>query len=224
MKTYIRLSYILDIKDPLPPSIPAPQLRPLYTIEKDKVNSQVLQLANHTGTHVDSPRHVIENGLSILDFSLEEFIFQRPIVLDFRLEDGDIVGPNHLIKHMALIGGADIAIFRFGYAQARKTDPNRFVLRSPGFGVEAAKWLKANFKGLRAIGMDVPSFSCSAHLDQTMSAHNEILGGEGRRFMIIEDMDLSHNLTGLTEIHVHPWLVQGMDSGPCTVIGVMNTR
>jgi hypothetical protein len=54
-----------------------------------------------------------------------------------------------------------------------------------------------------------------------MAAHHELLGGEGRRFLIIEDMNLEQDLTGLREVRVCPWLVQGMDSGPCAVVGVI---
>ena len=54
-----------------------------------------------------------------------------------------------------------------------------------------------------------------------MSAHNELLGGPGRRFLIVEEMDLDHDLAGLAEVRLQPWLVAGMDSGPCSIVGVM---
>jgi len=81
--------------------------------------------------------------------------------------------------------------------------------------------LRASFPDLRAVGMDVPSFSCIRHLDETMRAHNVVLGGEGRRFLIVEDMDLDQDLSGLAEVWLAPLLVDGTDSGPCTVFGVV---
>ena len=47
------------------------------------------------------------------------------------------------------------------------------------------------------------------------------LGGAGRRFLVIEDMDLEQDLSTLCEVRVNPWLVEGMDSGTCSVIGVL---
>ena len=52
-----------------------------------------------------------------------------------------------------------------------------------------------------------------------MAVHHELLGGQSRRFLIIEDMNLEHDLTGLREVRVSPWLVREMDSGPCSVVG-----
>lgn len=71
------------------------------------------------------------------------------------------------------------------------------------------------------MGMDVPSVACIAYLDETMACHNELLGGEGRRFLIIEDMKLDQDLAGQCEVRMSPWLVQGMDSGPCSIVGVL---
>jgi hypothetical protein len=48
-----------------------------------------------------------------------------------------------------------------------------------------------------------------------------LLGGAGRRFLIVEDMDLDHDLKGLVEVRLNPWLVRGMDSGPCSIVGVL---
>ena len=71
------------------------------------------------------------------------------------------------------------------------------------------------------MGLDVPSVAVIACLESTMPAHNELLGGDGRRFLIIEEMNLDHDLNGLVEVRVNPWLVQGMDSGPCSIVGVL---
>jgi hypothetical protein len=69
--------------------------------------------------------------------------------------------------------------------------------------------------------MDVPSLACIARLDETMAAHNELLGGEGCRFLVIEDMNLDHDLRALREVRMNPWLVNAMDSGPCSVVGIL---
>jgi kynurenine formamidase len=69
--------------------------------------------------------------------------------------------------------------------------------------------------------MDVPSVAVIDCLEATMPAHHELLGGAGRRFTIIEDMDLEHDLTHLVEVRVSPWRVLGMDSGPCSIVAVI---
>ncbi len=222
MSKYLQLSHPLGLTDPRPPAIPAPQLSDLYTVAADGANVQILRLASHTGTHLDSPRHVIDDGVRITEYRPEELIFTRIEVVDLQLADAENVQPIHLEPHAPGLQRADLALFRFGYAHVRREDPDRFSLRCPGFCVESARWLRETCPQLRAMGMDVPSVSTIAHLEETMAAHNELLSGEGRRFLIIEDMKLDENLQDLSEVRVSPWLVLGMDSGPCTILGVRN--
>jgi len=222
MAHQIWLSFPLNVADPRPPAIPAPELAPLMTIAREGAEVQILRVASHTGTHVDAPQHVIDGGVRITDFSPDELYFTAPVVIDLPLGDEAIVLPEHLLPWEDRLRGADIALFRFGYTPVRSADPARYSLHAPGFGVEAARWLRAHAPGLRAIGLDVPSLACIAALDETMTAHHELLGGEGCRFLVIEDMDLGMDLTNLHAVRLCPWLVTGMDSGPCSVIGVLN--
>jgi arylformamidase len=214
------LSFPLAMADPRPPAIPAPEMVPLYTVDRDGANVVVLRVANHTGTHVDAPRHVIPDGLPITAFAPEEFLFSRPAVVDLRLPDAAVVSAEDLAA-IDGVDGADLLLFRFGYGEARRAEPGRFSARCPGFGVESARWLRRRFPELRAIGMDVPSLSCIHRLDETMAAHHELLGGAGRRFLVIEDMDLERDLSGLREVRVNPWMVAGFDSAPCSVVGLL---
>jgi arylformamidase len=220
MPKYVYLSFPLSLTDPRPPAIPAPELAPLYTIAKDGAGVHTLKVASHTGTHVDAPCHVIEGGVPITAFAPEELIFTRPVVVELRAGDDEVVLPELFQPHAPALQHADLALLRFGYGAVRRTEPLRFSQHCPGLGVEAARWLRLNFPNLRALGMDVPSLACIAHLDQTMAAHNELLGGAGCRFLVIEDMDLNHDLNGLDEVRLCPWLVQGMDSSPCNIVGV----
>ena len=221
MHRYVWLSYPLTLEGPRPPAIPAPELTSLYTVAKDGASVQILRVANHTGTHVDSPCHVVDGAVRITDLSPEEMIFARPVLIDLRLPDATVVMPRHLEPFAGRLRNADVALFRFGYGEIRRADPKRFSTQCPGFGVESARWLRHTCPNLRAMGLDVPSVAVIARLESTMPAHNEMLGGDGRRFLIIEEMNLDQDLGRLVEVRVNPWLVQGMDSGPCSVVGVL---
>lgn len=221
MREYIWLSFPLALDGPRPPAIPAPKLTDLYTFEKDGVNVQTLQVASHTGTHVDAPRHVTRDGVCICEFQPEEFIFTRPVVVDMSLADDEVVKSEHLQPELPRILEADLVLFRFGYGEIRRLEPERYSMHSPGFGVESARWLRENCPELKGAGMDVPSLACIHHLEETMASHDELLAPEGSRFLVIEDMDLDKDLADLKEVRLNPWLVEPMDSGPCTIIGVL---
>lgn len=222
MSRIIWLSYRLDVNGPRPPAIPAPSLEPLYTIEKDQASVQILRVANHTGTHVDTPAHVIPDGLTLDDYLPEEFMFSRPAVVDLPLPPKAIVQAKDIEPLLNSARGADILLVRFRCGAMRENEPDMFAAESPGFGVEAARVVRERCPKLRCLGLDVPSLACIAHLDETMAAHNELLGGKGRRFLVIEDMDLRGDLDGLREVRVNPWLVRGMDSAPCSVVGILD--
>lgn len=221
MSRLIWLSYPLAIDGPRPPAIPAPRLEDLYTVDKDGASVQTLTVASHTGTHLDTPCHVVEGGVQITEFAPEELVFIKPAVIELSLGDGQVVQPQHLEPHATALAEADLALFRFGYGRVRRSDPARFSTQCPGFGVESTRWIRMRCPALRAMGMDVPSLATIAHLDDTMRAHNALLEGAGRRFLVIEEMNLDHDLGSLCEVRVNPWLVKGMDSGPCTVVAVL---
>jgi kynurenine formamidase len=221
MTTYIWMSFPLAVSDPRPPAIPAPELTTLYTIDKDGASVHVLKVASHTGTHVDAPGHVDPDGISIGAWAPSDLIFTRPVVVDLRAADDEVIEPGHLHPHERKLQEGDLALLRFGLGALRGTDPERFSRHSPGLGVAAARWLRRQCPQLRALGMDVPSLSCIAHLEETMAGHNELLGGVGRRFLVVEDMDLHNDLAGLREVRISPWRVEGMDSAPCSIVGIL---
>ena len=166
MSRYIWLSYPLAIDGPRPPAIPAPELTDLYTVARDGAGVQILRVANHTGTHVDSPCHVVEGGVPITDFRPEELIFTRPLLVDLHLPDAAVVMPADLEPHAERLQQADLALFRFGYGEVRRRDPQRFSTRCPGFGIESARWLRQTCPRLRAMGLDVPSVAVIACLER----------------------------------------------------------
>jgi arylformamidase len=219
----IFLGYPLQISTPTPPAIPPIELAPLMSLDNgDSANVTMIRIASHTGTHVDAPSHVEPQGITISDFGPDELIFHHPVVVNLTLADRQIVQPNVLKPFLPEMIQADLLLFRFGYSEIRQTDPGRYSSQCPGFGIESAQFLRDHLSGLRAIGMDVPSLACIADLDRTMAAHNVLLGGKGRRFLVIEDMKLDEDLSTLEEVIVAPWWIGGLDGGPCIVFGILN--
>jgi kynurenine formamidase len=185
----------------------------------DQSNVMGMTLLGHVGTHVDAPRHFAPDGLTLTDFAAEEFVFEHPLCIDLPLGDAGLVSRNHLEPHAVGLAQSDLLLLRTGFSAVRSTDPHRYATLSPGFSVSAARFLVERFPALRAVGLDTISLACMAHLEEGVEAHRVLLGGEERRFLIIEDMDLSHHLRGLRRVIALPLMVAGADGAPCTVIG-----
>ena len=221
-KNILFLGYPLQEDAPNPPAIPPIQLTPFLSLEKgDGANVTSIKAVSHTGTHLDVPSHEAVGGLTLSEFRAEEFVFNKVVVIDLHLADCQVVQPVDLAPFIPQARGADLLLCRFGYEKIRKSDPKRYSAKCPGFGVESAHYLLEELPGLRALGMDVPSLACIEYLDQTMRAHNILLEGQGRRFLVIEDMKLDDDLSGLTDVIVAPWWITGLDGGPCMVFGII---
>jgi arylformamidase len=214
----LKLSYDLSIHGPLPHTIPPVKIEPYYRVEKDGANVFVITFANHSGTHVDAPRHVAPHGLPLTGFALEEFIFDRPVCIDLRLEDESLVFPEHLEPFSARLGDGDVLLIRTGFGRYRSSDPERYRFRAPGFSIRAAEYIRNTFPGIRCIAMDTISFACIAQLEEGMEAHRVLLCPADSRFLLVEDLNLEVDLSCICSLELHPWLIDGIDSAPCTVI------
>lgn len=187
----------------------------------DASNLFVLHFSNHTGTHIDAPWHFVASGLRISDFAIEEFVFIRPLCLDVPLGDGQMLESAHLRPHASRIADCDLLLLRTGYTRVRRTDPQRYALYSPGMSAEGASYVAEKFPCLRALGLDTVSLAAMQHLEEGLEAHRILLRGEARRFLIIEDMNLDWDLTQLRHVMALPLFLEGLDSAPCTVVGVV---
>ena len=219
MKRSVYLTYPLALDGPRPPAIPAPELTEFLHIITDMASVQKLSLYSHVGSHLDTAAHVIEGGRHITDFSPEELVFYRPTVIDIRVPDDTVLMPNDFAPLISEIKETDFLILRLGLGMVRKNEKERYAKHSPGLSLEAGCFLVESLKNLRGIGLDGPSLACIARLDETMKVHNTMLSAHNGSFIVIEEMNLEYDLTGLCCLTVNPWLVEGMHSGPCSVIG-----
>ncbi len=218
---YVELSHRLSVEAPLPPGVPAMQVQPYYSTDRgDASNLFLLQLSNHSGTHIDAPWHFVATGLRICDFSLEEFVFDRPLCIDVAIGDGQLLERAHFESQAERISKADLLLVRTGYTRWRRKSPERYALQSPGMSVQGAGYLAGHFSRLRAIGLDTISLASMQHLEEGLEAHRVLFRGEGRRFLIIEDMNLEFDLSQLRRVIALPLFIEGVDSSFCTIMGI----
>jgi kynurenine formamidase len=88
--------------------------------------------------------------------------------------------------------------------------------------VHGASYLAGHFPRLRAIGLDTISLASMQHLEEGLEAHRILFRGDGRRFLIIEDMNLDFDLSQLRRVIALPLFIEGIDSSLCTVMGVID--
>jgi len=188
-----------------------------YIADGDVSNVAEITLCNHIGTHIDAPLHFDAGGLSITDFDVNEFHFRHSILADVPLLDGEMLAVEHLVPFEQQARDSDLLLIRTGFGRYRATCPERYGLCGPGFSAAAAEYIVRELPRLRCLGVDTVSLASMQALNEGLEAHRVLLGG-GRRFLIIEDMNLDALPRAPSEVLALPLLVHGLDGVPCTVV------
>jgi len=74
MPKYIDISVSLDAQLPVWPDSHGVNISPLMTYEKDGWNVSRFDIDVHSGTHIDAPLHIIPDGITTNEISLEKLI------------------------------------------------------------------------------------------------------------------------------------------------------
>lgn len=213
------LSYPLSENTPVYLDNPPVEIKQQFSIQKDLFNQFFIKTINHNGTHIDGPWHFNPKGKKISEIPLDRFIFNRVTVLDIPKSDFELIAKEDLEPFTNKIAGSDLLLIRTGFGKIRATDPVRYGNRNPGFSSSAGQFLMI-FDSLRAVGVDFISSTSPEYLEEGIRFH-QILAGkdrtDGRYLLIIEDMNLKHDLSEVEIVYAIPLFIEGIDSSFSTI-------
>ncbi len=219
---YILLSYTINKHTPLYGNTPSPEISAHSRIvDGDSSNTCTLFIHNHTGTHIDAPKHFIDNGKSIFEYSLEYLVFKNPLLVDCPKNDATLIMPEDLQKKSHAFQNSDCLLLRTGFGQFRNEE--RYRTHNPGIAPDTILWIRTNYPNVRCIGIDAISISSFQNRDAGRAAHKMafmVRENFGEPLLLIEDMNL--NALSSNEIKhmiVIPWQVEDVDSAPCSILG-----
>lgn len=204
------------------PGDPPVDVAELATIEADGYRQSSLTIDSHTGTHIDAPAHMIDDGRRLAEFPVETFQFTARRVdctgLKRRAEIGvDALAGGH---SGGLSDAVDLLVVQTGWDDYWNTDQ---YFDHPFVTTPAADWLVD--RGLH-LGVDTPN------VDPTPTdnaADDEPAGYPVHRRLLGDGRLLVENLRGLSrlpdrfELHAYPLSIQdGGDGAPVRAIGVVD--
>lgn len=201
----VQFSYPLDVEHVLMPgSIAGPVLRPRsrmtsapsgespVDVRWDSYNNtSFIDAFVHTGTHIDTAYHVSKDGEKLGDFSVGEFVFDHPVLLRIPKSDEEEITRSDLERHEDALAQADLLLVHTGFSRYRKSEPERYMMKQPGFSVEAAEYL-VNLPKMRCVGgdfMGIENIPEGRASDPPFPAHRGFLLS-GKKFLILEDPDI----------------------------------
>jgi len=184
----------------------------------DSCNTVQLTMPNHIGTHVDAPNHFIDQGKTVDQYTPQQWIFTKPLLIDVPATDTAVIDVDAIESALGdtAVEDADFVLVRTGM-EAYRGDA-RYWSQYPGFSPDLSGWFQQMFPSFSAIGMDTISISSTAHRGIGREAHRAFLG-DGVR--IVEDMALSQcvDANSLVKVVVMPMRCDGGDGAPVTVMG-----
>jgi kynurenine formamidase len=221
---YRLLSYPIKAASPMYGNAPQPAFIPYSQIAKGNTsNSCVISIYNHTGTHIDAPKHFIYNGKSISDYSIEELFFKNPIIVDCPKNSATLITPDDLQHAMYQLKICDCLLLHTGYGQFRNEE--KYRTHNPGIAPETILWIREDYSNIRCIGIDCISISSFQHRNEGREAHKIAFieqSGQGAPLLLIEDMKLDMILgESIEKMFIIPWQIEGIDSAPCNIIATI---
>ena len=111
-----------------------------------------LKMVMHTGTHMNTPIHLIQGGAGAADIPLEHF-FGNGVILSIPKERWQLVTAEDLESASPKIEKGDFVVIVTGWHH-KYSDILEYFGESPGLSKDAAEWLVENETKL--VGMDTP--------------------------------------------------------------------
>lgn len=185
LKRVVDLTQVIENNMPNYPGDIKTNLSQIRYLNVSKYNDYRLDISMHTGTHIDSPMHLIESTEYICDIPVESFIGDG-IILDVRNE------PVIKFKkeYEEIVKEKSIVLLYTGFS--KYYGKNKYYEDHPLVDKQLCKFLID--KNIKIIGMDMPSPDKYPFDIHKMFFENKIY--------IIENLTNLHSLIGLKNFEI----------------------
>jgi arylformamidase len=196
---FIDLTMPLNQLTPVYPGDRKPEFKQAASIKKEGWNLHELNLTTHTGTHLDAPWHMLEEGKTTSDYTLD-MLTGRAVLMDVR-------NRPEIDIDLANVQENDFLILRTDYS-SHSYEPDYFS-RNPVVTRQLAQ--KIVQRKLRLVGID--SFT----LDNYPYDIHKILFREG--IPILENLvNLEKIKADIFTLMIFPLKLDKMDGAPCRAV------
>ncbi|RNB85464.1 cyclase family protein [Brevibacillus fluminis] len=215
---------IIDFTRPIEHGMPIYPGEPEVSIEYRQTGQYAtvaLSLSSHSGTSVDTPKHIIPEGATLDEYPLANWISHGGIVAFRDLQEKDVIEPADLENATAafrdILPGSFLFI-RTGW-EAYWGKENYF--KHPYLSAASTEWLVK--QGVALVGIDAPNIDASWNNEDI--AHKTLLEND---VLVVENLcNLTgclsdvHSFVPLQEIFVIPMPLAKSDGAPVRVFASM---
>lgn len=199
-----------DVSKPIFPGMSSYPGDPQVSFEtikaEEKFNLSIIKLCSHTGSHVDSPRHVNDEGGTVDEIPLANLIGLCQVV--------DVSGIEEVTAQIC--------------ADLMEAEPKRVLFKTlarstmertdnfSGLNESAADWLKDN--GFILVGIDCLSIE-KPEAEKPLAHKALLMAG----VVVVENLDLENIRPGRYQLICLPLRLRGLDGSPARVVLAENS-
>lgn len=211
--TIIDLTHAITENMPVYPGTEPPRLSDASSIGKDGFKETLLTLFSHTGTHMDPPAHIFENGRTLDSLPVDSFV-GKAIVVDCRdIPEGGLIGPERIERLGEAAWENDFLLFNTGWDRywGKPEYFGEYPFLSPD-AVALIERIAPKGIGFDTIGIDPIS-------DDSLSIHHTLLAKE---IVFIENLaNLDKVGSGSFTLYALPLKWKDSDGAPVRAIAVL---
>ena len=205
---------ILDISVPVSQGLPVRPGDPRIVLERsqsiadgNESNDSRIACSVHSGTHVDAPRHYVDDGSTVEKLPLDVLLGPAWVV---HLPVEDIITPEKL-ETLTIPPETKRLLFKTHNSSFWENPNHSFKSEYVALSSEAAKWIVSN--GIRLVGIDY--LSVQLFTDREPLTHRLLLEAG---VVIVEGLDLRLVGPGLYQLICLPLKLVGSDGAPARVV------
>ena len=188
------LTHILHSGMPVYPGTEQPIFQKANTLEEDGFQEAKITMYSHTGTHIDSPAHMLQDRPYLDDFEIDKFI-GKAMILDFSTIKVTSIDVDRLRTYEEKIRNVEFVIIKTGWSSY--WGDKKYYEDFPFLSEESATWL-SEFT-LKGIGID--AISVDDINTSTFPVH---------KIFLSKDVLVIENLTNLDSINDEYFLLSIM--------------
>ncbi|MCB0482444.1 MAG: cyclase family protein [Flavobacteriales bacterium] len=215
MSKYVYLSHLLNSETPLYGGVKN------ITIEADSkmkagdtANTLFLKFNNHSGTHVDFPKHFSDSGKSLNDYGATFWQFDFVFLYEVEAQPGEIIDID--LNEIEIPIETEFLVIKSNFENYRSDD--LYWKDNPGVSPQLASKVKQRCPNLRVLGFDFISLTPQQNKPIGREAHRKFL--LDNNILIIEDMRLKevNSNSRISSITCLPLAIDQGDGAPVTII------
>ncbi|HZY65400.1 MAG: cyclase family protein [Actinomycetota bacterium] len=194
-------------------TIPEPHFEQVKSVERDGYSVTQLSVA----THIDAPSHLIENGQTIEEVTLDTLVGPA-LAVSIDKGPGEEITAEDLDS--AVSGGSpgDALLIRTGWGQKFGDEDYG---NHPYLSEDAARWIVD--RRFRLVGLDATTPDAPGHLrteDFDFQVHRVLLGSG---VLIVEHLHLEEVVGEKFELIIGALKVEGADGAPARVLALLES-